>query len=240
MSVSLGGFASLRHGRTGRHAAVTPMAGSTCAHCAVGSAALLIVAALAVTSGRWLLAGLCVGAGLPFAVGATGVGRRGRGAIEALALAAALGVYGMHYGGVRPWPASIALTTIALLGAVTVALEAARRATLARRGAWVTFWLLAALLAAAGYLHLLARSWRDVLAVGAAVESDVLAYLALTSAHAGYASFGIALLLGLLARTFGPGTPAPARAVAVAERWHLIAAAGIALVALVSIGRPPV
>jgi len=239
MSVSLGGLASLRHARTVRHAAIVPTAGATCARGAIAFAALWLAGALAVDSGRPLLAGMCVGAGLPLAVAAAGAGRRARGAIEALALAAALCIYGVRNGATTPLPAPLALSAIGLLGAVTVAVEAVRRATLGARFERLPFWLLAALLAAAGYLHLLVRSWRDLFASGAPLENDALAYLVLTSAHAGYALFGMALLFGLLMRAFRAAAPAPARAMAVAERWQLIAAAGVALVTLASATRSP-
>jgi heme/copper-type cytochrome/quinol oxidase subunit 3 len=239
MSVSLGGLASLRHARAVRHAAIARTAGATCARCAIAFAALWFAGALAVDSGRPLLAGLCIGAGLPLAAAAAGAGRRARGAIEALAFATALCVYDFRYGATTPLPAPLALFAIGLLGAVAVAVEAARRATLGARFEQLPFWLLAALLAAAGYLHVLARSWRDLLASGAPLESDTLAYLVLTSAHAGYALFGMALLLGLLMRAFRAAAPAPTRAMAVAERWHLIAAAGVALVTLASAARFP-
>lgn len=198
---------------------------------ALGAAALLGVAALAYAFDRPLLAFGCAGAALPLLVAAAFDDRRIRVAAEALLIAGTLTAFVATKADAAAWPSPNAPAAVALLVAGMLAVEAARCAVRARHFATVPFWLLAAPLAAAGYLHVVARAWRALIADATAVGADILGLLSLTAAHAGYTLSGIALAFALLARSLFAGAPAHAALVAATDRWRLIAGGGAALAA---------
>jgi hypothetical protein len=201
---------------------------------AFGAAALLGVAPFAHAFDRPLLAFGCVGAALPLLAAAAFADRRIRVAVEALVLAGTLAAFVATKAVAAAWPSRTApAAAVALLVAGLLAVEAARRAVPARRFATIPFWLLAALLAAAGYLHIVARGWLALIAGSAAGGGpDVLGVLSLTAAHAGYALSGIAPVFALFVRSLIAGAPAGAALVATADRWRLITAGGAALAAV--------
>lgn len=228
-------FAASRPGRTSVRALSLPSVDPGRLRRAFGAAALLGVAPFAHAADRPLLAFCCVGAALPLLAAAAFNDRRIRTAVEALVVAGALSAYVATNAVVAPWPPRAAPAAVALLAAAALAVEAARRAALARRFAPVPFWLLAAPLAAAGYLDAVARAWRGLLAAPT-IGTDALGFLSLTAAHAGYTLSGVALVFALLVRSFVAGAPADAALVAAADRWRLIAASGAALVAVLQAG----
>ncbi len=201
---------------------------------AFGTAALLGVAPLAHAFDRPLLAFGCVGAALPLLAATACHDRRIRVAVEALLLAGTLAAFVATKAVAGAWPSRTApAAAVALLVAGMLAVEAARRAVPARRFATIPFWLLAALLAAAGYLHIVARGWLALIAGSAAGGGpDVLGVLSSTAAHAGYTLSGMALVCGLLVRSLFAGAPAGAALVAAADRWRLITAGAAALAAV--------
>ena len=229
--MGVSGSAAIRLGRTSVRALGRPGTDQGRLQRAFGAAALLGLAPLAHAVDRPLLAFGCVGAALPLLAAAAFNDRRIRVAVEALVIAGTLAACAVTNAVTARWPSRMALATVTLLVTAALAVEAARRAALARRFAPIPFWLLAALLAAAGNLHTIAHAWRGLLA-GPTIGTDALGLLSLTAAHAGYALSGVALVFALLVRSFFAGAPADASLVAATDRWRLIAASGAALAAV--------
>lgn len=234
--MAAGALARFLPGRTGLHALALPSAfTSRCRH-AYAAVALLGLAPIAHMIDRPLLAFCCVGAGCALMIGAVVADRRLRSAVEALALAVALATFAATAEFIPAWPPPRTAAAVAMLAAAAIAVEAARRAGASRRDAALPFLLLTALLAAAGYVHLVSRSWLPLVTGLAHAGSDTFGYMALSAAHVGYALFGIALVFALLVRCFVRGAPCRATLLVAADRWRLIAVGGAAFLAMLQTG----